>query len=83
MAEREQGHRHSWEDRHLKWDAICSIVGLGFGWLLSLALVAGAVYCAVIDQPWVAVALVGVAAFGGVANLIRGRRLFGSVDMRS
>jgi uncharacterized membrane protein len=80
MAEREQNHRHLWERRHLMWDGITSIAGLIFGWLLSLALAGGAVYCASIGQPWVAGALVGVSAFGGVVSLIRGRRLFGKAD---
>lgn len=80
MAEKEQGHRHSWEMRHLLWDGITSVLGLVFGWLLSLALTAGAVYCAVIGQAFVAAVLTGFAAFGAVASLIRGRQLFGKAD---
>jgi uncharacterized membrane protein len=80
MAEKEQAHRHGWERSHLKWDGVCNVAGLTFGWLLSICLAAGAVYCASINQPWVAVALTGVSAFGGVASLIKGRRLFGRAD---
>jgi len=80
MAENEQNHRHGWEDRHLTWDGVTNITGLTFGWLLSIALAAGAVYCATINQPWVAGALTGFSAFGGVASLIRGRKLFGKSD---
>jgi hypothetical protein len=80
MAEKEQSHRHQWELRHLQWDGITNLAGLVFGWLLSLALAAGAVYCAIIGQPPVAIALTGVSAFGGVVSLIRGKRLFGKAD---
>jgi uncharacterized membrane protein len=80
MAEKEQSHRHRWEREHLIWDGFISITGLVFGWVLSLALAAAAVYCAVIGQPWVAGALVGVSTFGGVASLIRGRQLFGTAE---
>lgn len=80
MAEKEQSHRHSWEHRHLTWDVVTNILGLVFGFSLSLALAAGAVYCAKIGQPWVAGTLVGFSAFGAVATLIKGRRLFGKAD---
>lgn len=80
MAEKEQSHRHSWEKSHLNWDGLCNVVGLTLGWLLSLCLAGGAIYCASIGQPWVAGALTGFAAFGGVASLIQGKRLFGKAD---
>jgi uncharacterized membrane protein len=80
MAEKEQDHRHLWEMRHLSYDGAGNILGLIFGWVLSLALVGGAVYCAVINQPCVAGVLTGFAAFGAVANLIKGRRLFAKAD---
>jgi uncharacterized membrane protein len=80
MAEKEQAHRHNWEMRHLLWDGATNVLGLVFGWLLSLALVASAVYCAIIDQAFVAIVLTGFAAFGAVASLIRGKQLFGRAD---
>jgi uncharacterized membrane protein len=80
MAEKEQDHRHNWERSHLNWDGAINIISLTFGWLLSLGLVGGAAYCASINQPAAAVAFTGVAAFGGVANILRGKRLFGKAD---
>ncbi|WP_373565396.1 DUF2335 domain-containing protein [Bradyrhizobium diazoefficiens] len=80
MAEKEQDHRHDWERRHLRWDGLINIVSLSFGWLLSLALAAGAVYCATISQPTAAVALTSVAAFGAVGSFLRGKRLFSRAD---
>jgi uncharacterized membrane protein len=79
MAEKEQGHRHQWERRHLIGDVITNFVQLLLGFALSLALIGGAVYCAK-DAPWVAGLLVSVSAFGLVGAFIKGRRLFGKAD---
>jgi uncharacterized membrane protein len=80
MAEKEQDHRHEWESGHLRWDGLINVVSLSFGWLLSLALAAGAVYCATIHEPAAAVALTGVAAFGAVGAILQGKRLFSKAD---
>ncbi|MCL2717099.1 MAG: DUF2335 domain-containing protein [Alphaproteobacteria bacterium] len=80
MAEKEQSNRHRWWHRRLTWDVVISILSLSFGFILSLSLASGAIYCAVIGQPWVAGVLVGSSACGAVATLIRGRHLFGKDD---
>jgi len=80
IAESEQRHRHGWEDNHLRWDGITNIVALTFGWLLSLLLAGGAIYCATIHEPWVAGALTGFAAFGAVAHILNARRMFTKKD---
>ena len=79
MAEKEQAHRHQWEQRHLTFDFATNIAQLSLGFALSLALAGGAVYCAA-SAPWVAGALVSFSAFGVVASFIKGRRLFGKAD---
>ena len=79
MAEKEQANRHQWERRHLIGDVVTNIVQLFLGFLLSLALIGGAVYCAA-NSPWVAGLLVGASAFGLVGAFIKGKRLFGKAD---
>jgi hypothetical protein len=44
--------------------------GMACGVLIGLCLIAGAVYCATIDQPVVAAALVGAAALNTVASFL-------------
>ncbi|UPJ58774.1 DUF2335 domain-containing protein [Bradyrhizobium sp. 192] len=80
MAEKEQGHRQDWERRHLRWDGVINLVSLGFGWLLSVVLVAAAVYCVSLHEPTVAIALTSVAAFGAVGSFLKGKRLFSKAD---
>ena len=80
MAEKEQAHRHQWERRHLIGDVATNFVQLLFGFLLSLAFIGGAVYCAAANSPWVAGLLVSASAFGLVGAFIKGRRLFGKAD---
>lgn len=77
MAEREQRHRHGWENKHLWFDGVQGVGGQLLGGLVLVALIAAAVYCAYIQQPAVAVAFFGVAVAGVVGVLIKGRPLAG------
>lgn len=73
MAEKEQAHRHSWEQRALSADRWYSMAGLLAGWSTALALAAGAVASAGIGQPGVGIALAAASATGMVWKLIQGR----------
>jgi uncharacterized membrane protein len=73
MVEREQAHRHSWEQRALGTDRWYSLVALLAVWSTAIALAAGAVIAAIYDQPTVGIGLAAVLARGMVWKLIQGR----------
>jgi uncharacterized membrane protein len=73
MAEREQAHRHSWEQRALSAERWYSMVGLLAGWTTAMALAGGAVVAAAYDQPVVGGALAAASATGMVWKLVQGR----------
>jgi hypothetical protein len=73
MAEREQAHRHSWEQRALSAERWYSMVGLLAGWTTAMALAGGAVGAAIFDQPGIGIALAAASATGMVWKLVQGR----------
>jgi uncharacterized membrane protein len=73
MAEREQAHRHSWEQRALSAERWYSMVGLLAGWTTAIALAGGAVVAAGFDQPGIGIALAAASATGMVWKLVQGR----------
>jgi uncharacterized membrane protein len=72
MAEREQQHRHSYDLQSMSWEYIYSGAGLIFGFLVAVALVAGAVYLAINDHEVIAGAFLAVSTVGMVARFIHG-----------
>lgn len=73
MAEKEQTHRHSWEQRALSAERWYSMVGVLAGWTVAIALAVGAVVAAAYDQPAVGIALAAASATGMVWKLVQGR----------
>lgn len=73
MAEREQAHRHSWEQRALRADHWYSMLGMLAGWTTAMALAVGAAVAAAVGEPAVGVALAAASATGMVWKLIQGR----------
>jgi uncharacterized membrane protein len=73
MAEREQAHRHSWEQQTLSAERWYSMVGLLAGWTTAMALASGAVVAAIFDQPGIGIALAAASATGMVWKLVQGR----------
>lgn len=75
MAEKEQEHKNRWESRALIGELFYSTAGLALGFIVSISLIAGSIYCAITEHETVALALVGAAAIGLVPALIRGREM--------
>jgi uncharacterized membrane protein len=73
MAEKEQAHRHLWEQRALSGERWYSMVGMLAGWTVAIALAVGAVVAAAYDQPAVGIALAAASATGMVWKLVQGR----------
>jgi uncharacterized membrane protein len=73
MAEKEQAHRHFWEQRALSGERWYSLVGMLAGWTVAIALAVGAVVAAAYDQPAVGIALAAASATGMVWKLVQGR----------
>jgi uncharacterized membrane protein len=69
MAEKEQNHRHRWERSALR----NTTIGLWFGFLIALALVAGGVYSVAVGQAYVAGGFLTAGAIGMVPALIKGK----------
>jgi uncharacterized membrane protein len=73
MAEKEQAHRHSWEQRALSAESWYGMVGLLAGWTTAIALAGGAALAAAFGEPAVGVALAAASATGMVWKLVQGR----------
>lgn len=73
MAEKEQDHRHAWEDRELRSSIFTETVGRFGGIGVAVALVVGAVFCAVTGANAIGVALVTASAVSMVPAIIKGR----------
>ncbi|MBC8790419.1 MAG: hypothetical protein C6Y20_02320 [Tagaea sp. CACIAM 22H2] len=73
MAEKEQDHRQSWENRALDAQVADTKRGQFFGLIVAVMLCAGALYCSYIGQPWVASVMVGATFVGACGLFIRGR----------
>ena len=73
MAEKEQRHRHGWEDKQLSASTISERMGLFGGIVVAVALIAGAVTCAFEHATEVAIALVAASAVSMVPAIIKGR----------
>jgi uncharacterized membrane protein len=73
MAEKEQTHRHSWEQRALTADTWYAMIGMLAGWTVAMGLAGGAVVAAMYDQPSVGIALAAASATGMVWKLVQGR----------
>jgi uncharacterized membrane protein len=73
MAEREQAHRHSWEQKALAGRRWYSMTGMVGGILVALSCAIGAVVAAALGHEVVGAALVAVPACGMVWKLIEGR----------
>jgi uncharacterized membrane protein len=77
LTEREQAHRHRWEDRALTFEFLYSIAGLALGFLVGAGLIVAAVITALQGHDGVAGALVAASAIGMVTAFIQGREIFG------
>jgi uncharacterized membrane protein len=73
MAEKEQEHRHQWEDRSLKFDFSYSILGIILGFLIALALLILAYVSSQSGHPTVSMAFLAASTVGMVASFINGR----------
>jgi uncharacterized membrane protein len=73
MAEREQAHRHQWENRALSADRSYSLVGLVAGWTTAIGLAVGATIVGIFGHWSVGVALAAASATGMVWKLVQGR----------
>jgi uncharacterized membrane protein len=78
MAEKEQSHRHIQEDRMVRAEVRNSMFGLCFGLILSVGMLVGATYCAMINQAWVSTAFLSVAAFGMIKSFIEYGKIQGT-----
>ena len=66
MSEREQEQRHDWDNTFLDYQGKEIIRGQWLGFGLGALAILGGIYCAIINQPWVAAVLVGTA----LANIL-------------
>lgn len=73
MAEREQAHRHAWEQRALSADRWYATTGLLAGWTTAVALATGATIAGVFGDRRVGVALAAASATEMVGKLVQGR----------
>jgi uncharacterized membrane protein len=73
MAEKEQEHRHEWENRALKFDFSYSILGILLGFLIALALLILAYVSSRAGHPTVSLAFLAASTVGMVASFIKGR----------
>jgi uncharacterized membrane protein len=74
MAEKQGEHRIWWERSAINHGAAFQYLGLIFAFLVCLSLIAGAVYCATINQPWVSGVLVAASAASMVKAFLDFRR---------
>ena len=73
LSEKEQSHRHQWDNKALEYEGKEVIYGQWFGFILGILGISGGIFCAYIDQPWVAAVLVGTSLAGIVTAFIKGR----------
>lgn len=73
MAEKEQTHRHDWENTSLKFDFSYSILGIVLGFLIALALLVLAYISSQAGHQNVALAFLAASTVGMVASFIKGR----------
>jgi uncharacterized membrane protein len=73
MAEKEQAHRHEWEDQSLRFDFYYSVLGIVLGFLIALALLGLAYVSSQAGHQNVALAFLTASALGMVASFIHGR----------
>jgi len=73
MAEKEQTHRHDWENTSLKFDFSYSILGIVLGFLIALALLDLAYISSQAGHQNVALAFLAASTVGMVASFIKGR----------
>lgn len=74
LTEREQNGRQKWEMKILESYALEMRRGQFLGFFLGALAIIGGVYCAQIDQPWVAAILVGTALTGILTAFINNRK---------
>lgn len=75
MAEDQEKHRIWWERGAMINGVAFQYLGLVFALLVSISLVAGAVYCAKISQPWVSVAFLAASAVGMVKAFLEAQSI--------
>jgi uncharacterized membrane protein len=73
LAEREQAHRHAWEQRELRSSALTERIGLIGGIFVAVSLIVGAVLCAIYNMTAIGTALVATTAASMVPAIIKGR----------
>ena|SRR5579863_439249 len=73
MAEQEQTHRHTWEQRELGSSILTERIGLFGGIAVAISLIAGALVCAIWDQKTIGIALVAASGVSMVPAIIQGR----------
>lgn len=73
LTEKEQSHRHQWENKALASEISYSRLGLWLGAAALFAVIIGVVVCAFIGQAWAAGTLGALGLTGIVTALIKGR----------
>ena len=76
MAEKEQDHRTTWENKALDTIARQGNIGQWFGLLIAILCIGGAIYLAVSGHRWVAIALAVATAVGLVGRFIQNNSAF-------
>ncbi len=73
LVEREQEHRHDWDNKNLKYQSNENSRGQMLGFLLGIVTIISGVYCAYIGQTLVAI-MMGIIASGGIVTaFIKGK----------
>ncbi|KAA0570153.1 DUF2335 domain-containing protein [Azospirillum sp. Sh1] len=70
MAERQLDHQIDWERTAISAQARNAFWGLSYGFIIGIALIGGAIFCAVAGHEQVALALVGASALGLVPAFV-------------
>ncbi len=73
LAENEQIHRQTWENKALDYQGKEIERGQRLGFVLAALAIVGGVACVYLDQPWVAAVLVGTALTGILTAFIKDR----------
>lgn len=70
MAERQLDHQIDWERTAIRAQSRNAFWGLSYGFIIGIALIGGAIFCATTGHEQVALALVGASALGLVPAFI-------------
>jgi len=76
LAEKEQRHRHQWDDKALNIEGQMTSLGLKSGAVLATAGIVGGTVCGLFGEPWVAPIIVGAPFTGYIIKFMTSK--FGS-----